>query len=387
VSDRAVEPLPADMPPRRSSLLLSIEDAAEHAEWDAFVTRTFGGDIAQTSAWGRIKRSAGMDVYRIVVRADGQIAGGAQLLVRPLPVAALGRVAYAPYGPLLAPEGVDDATPLLIQGLRQLCRQRSIAALVVQPPQGGEQIGTALRSAGFRPTGVDVAPSASMRVDLRLSNDELLERMNRHTRREFRQSLRGPVTVRFASGSDLASFHQLYCVTANRHGFTPWSARYLQTVWHELRPKGQVELLLAEVDGVDVAGNLVTCFGEAVTGRLVGFDPDRLKGRIRPNELLMWRTMEWARDIGVRWLDVGGVPRADAIALVYGGEPEGEQNTLKMRLSGIPLVYPEPLELIPNSMLRAGYRVLGSRKVVHALRSSVQQRLRTSSHENSRSSR
>ncbi len=387
MSDGAVQPIEINLAARRSSLVLSLEDASEHHEWDDFVAGTPGGDIAQTSGWGRVKHSAGMDVARIMVRADGQIAGGAQLLVRPLPIAALGRVAYAPYGPVLTPDASEEAIEVLIQGLRQLCRRHSIAALVMQPPQGGERTARRLRGAGFRPTRVDVAPSASMRVDLRLSNDELLERMNRHTRREFRQSLRGPVNVRFASRPDLGSFHELYCATAMRHGFTPWSPRYLETVWDELRPKGQVELLLADVDGTDVAGNLVTCFGDAVTGRLVGFDPQRLKARIRPNELLMWKTMEWARDVGVRWLDVGGVARVDVLAFVHGSGPDGEQNTLKMRLGGIPLIYPEPLELISNPIFRAGYRVLGSPKVVTALRSSVQQRLRKGSHDHRRASR
>jgi lipid II:glycine glycyltransferase (peptidoglycan interpeptide bridge formation enzyme) len=372
------------VPRRRSSLCSSIEDAADDAEWDEFVARTFGGDLAQTSAWGRIKHSAGMDIHRILTRVDGRIAGGAQLLVRPLPVPALGHVAYAPYGPLCAPEASDDALTLLIQGLRDLCRQQSIAALVVQPPQGGEQLAARLRSAGFRPTGVDVAPSASLRVDLGLTLDEMLARMNRHTRREFRQSLRAPVSVRGATRDDLASFYELYCVTAARHGFSPWSRQYVEKVWDELRPKAQVEILLASVDGVDIAGSLVTRFGDTATGRIVGFDPQRLATRIRTNEALMWGVMEWARNVGLRWLDVGGVTRETAGAIGTDTVPEGDHSALKVRLGGIPLLYPEPLELVGNPMLRVGYRVLGSRKVLHALRRSVERRLRESSHDERR---
>ncbi len=381
MSDGAVQPMEADVPLHRSSLLLSMEDAADHAEWDHFVAQTFGGDIAQTSAWGRIKQFAGMDVHRVLTRVDGEIAGGAQLLVRPLPVAALGRVAYAPYGPLFTTEASEEAVALLIQGLRQLCRQRSIAALVVQPPQGGEQIATRLRVAGFRPTGVNVAASASLRVDLGLTLEEMLARMNRHTRREFRQSLRAPVAVRSATRDDLASFYDLYCVTAARHDFSPWSRQYVEKLWDELRPNGQVEVLLAAVDGVDIAGSLVTRFGDTVTGRIVGFDPQRLTARVRTNEALMWGVMEWARNQQLRWLDVGGVAREDALHIAADATPDGDHNTLKLRLGGVPLLYPEPLELVGNPMVRVGYRVLGSRKVVYALRRSVERRLRKSSHE------
>ncbi len=181
---------------------------------------------------------------------------------------------------------------------------------------------------------------------------------------------------------DLGSFHELYCATAARQGFTPWSLRYIESVWDELRPQGQVEILLSEVGGTDVAGNMVTCFGDVVTGRLLGFDPGRLTGRIRPNEALHWAIIEWAREGGFRWLDVGGIRRDDALAFLHHGGPVGEQQTLKMRLPGTPLVYPEPLQLIANPMLRFADRTLGSRKSVYTLRSWVSRRLRQGSDDN-----
>src|SRR5207237_10807135 len=51
-----------------------------------------GGDMTQTSLWTRLKRASGMRTHRVVLRIDGVIAGGAQLLARPVPV--LGAVAY-----------------------------------------------------------------------------------------------------------------------------------------------------------------------------------------------------------------------------------------------------------------------------------------------------
>ena len=211
-----------------SALAANVEDAADHPEWDDFVARTHGGDLVQSSAWGRIKHAAGMDVHRVVVRVDGGIVGGAQLLARPL--APLGRVAYVPYGPLLVPDAPDDAARLMHQELRQLCRRRAIRALVVQPAEDGEHIATALRAMGFRPTGVDVAASASLRVDLRLSPDELLLRMSKHTRRDFKQSLRGPASVRFATrgtwGPSMSCTARRPCGTASRRGRSAISNPY-----------------------------------------------------------------------------------------------------------------------------------------------------------------
>ncbi len=182
---------------RLPSLVTSLEDARDAPEWDDFLARTPGGDLVQSSAWGRVKETAGMRVHRVLLRRDGEIVGGAQVLMRPL--RPLGYLAYVPYGPLLAADASDEAGALLDRGLRELCRGRAIRAMVVQPPEGGERLAAMLRCKGFEATQVEVAPAATLRVDLRLSADELLERMSKHTRRDFKQSLRGPASVRFAT--------------------------------------------------------------------------------------------------------------------------------------------------------------------------------------------
>jgi lipid II:glycine glycyltransferase (peptidoglycan interpeptide bridge formation enzyme) len=378
MSDRVVEPQVNEVVPLRPPTLeAAIDESADNHEWDAFLLAAPGGDLVQSSAWGRIKQTAGLDVVRSLVYHDRALVGGAQLLVRR--VGPVGRVAYVPYGPVIASYAPEGALPFAIDALRELCAQRRISALVVQPPEGGEVVTAALRTCGFGPTMANVAPSATLRLDLHLTNDELLARMSKHTKRDFRQSLKGPVSIRFATRADLPSFHDVYRATAARQQFTPWSLPYVEAIWDELRPKGQVEILMADVVGTDVAGNMVSCFGDVITGRIVGFDPSRLQGRIRPNEALKWEVIQWGREHGYRWLDVGGVRREDAEAVARDGEIAGEKTVLKMRLGGSAVLYPEPLQLIRNPVLRAGYRVAGSPKVVTAARRTFERRLREGS--------
>src|SRR5205823_1665773 len=101
-----------------------------------------------------------------------------------------------------------------------------------------------------------------------------------------------------------------------------------------------------------VAGSCVTCFGEVVTGRFLGFDPARVPKRCRPNEALVWAIVKWAGARGYRWLDVGGLDRDDAIKLASGVQPHFPYKNQKIGLGGVPIVYPEPLELIRNPVLR-----------------------------------
>jgi lipid II:glycine glycyltransferase (peptidoglycan interpeptide bridge formation enzyme) len=355
----------------------TVEDATDHPEWDAFVERTFGGDLVQSSAWARLKQTSGMEVHRVVVRIDGAIVGGVQILARRVPL--VGAIAYAPYGPVVAPDTPDDAVAQLIERLHEFCRFATVRALFVQLPQGGERLQARLKTVGFEPTEMDVAPSVTVRIDLERTPDQLLERMSKHTRRDVKQSFREPINIRFATRADLPSFYELYCCTAARQQFSPMPFRYLEDMWDELHPQGRLDVLMADVNGLDVAGNMVSCFGDTVTGRWLGFDAARLQKRLRPNEALIWAVLTWARERGCRWLDVGGVNRAISPDLSAVGAPDvaHDQLPIKLRFGGAAMYYPDPLKLIVNPYLRVAYRMVGSNQRVRRLRRSLTSRART----------
>jgi hypothetical protein len=101
---------------------------------------------------------------------------------------------------------------------------------------------------------------------------------------------------------------------------------------------------------------------------------------VRPNEAVKWELIQWARARGFRWLDVGGIARRDALALAR--DPASiDRSPLKMRLPGVPLLYPEPLQLIKNPVLRQGFSVLGTH-TVGSLRRFVEGRLHHGSQAN-----
>ena len=360
----------------RSGLAGGVENASHHLEWDDFLERTVGGDLVQSSAWARLKQTSGMEVHRLVVRRDGAIVGGVQLLARRVPM--LGAVAYAPHGPVVASDASDGAVALLVEELQRLCQVATMRALFVQLAQDDARVAAALRSIGFEPTEMDVAPSATVRIDLAASPEELLEGMSKHTRRDVRQSFREPIHIRFATRADLRVFYELYCCTAARQSFTPLPFQYLEDMWDELHPAGQLEILLADVDGTDVAGNMISCFGDTVTGRWLGFDATRLQKRLRPNEALIWAAITWGRERGCRWLDVGGVDRATGPTAVPSVDPgtAPAQVPLKLRFGGTAVAYPEPLKLIVNPHLRSVYRVVGSNPTVRRLRRAVARKAR-----------
>ncbi len=162
-----------------------------------------------------------------------------------------------------------------------------------------------------------------------------------------------------------ASRSVTYCCTAARHGFQPAVLPYLELLWDELRPSGLIDLLLVHTEGNYLAGLLLTRFGDGTTERISGYAPERVpRKKMRPNEALRWAAMVNGRENGEQWYDLGGVEYPIAEALAEGADPGAEamrasRSAHKVGLGGTPLLYPPPLELFPNRVLRVASRAVG----------------------------
>lgn len=328
-------------------------------DWDTFLASAPGGDHVQSSGWGEVKRFAGMTPSRTVVRREGRIVAGAQILMRSIPL--LGRVGYVPLGPVCA-----DPSPALaaaaIEELRRAMRQHRIRALIVQPPDGGEALVTQLMAVGALPTPVEVAPSATLRARLTPDLDALFDRMRSSVRRNVRQTERANVAVRELRLDEVETFYRLHSATAERQSFEPMPLERLRELMETLGPSGGARIFVAELDGQPMASALLTCFGTTLTYKLPGSEP---AGKLRPGDVLHWQIMRWAALSGFETYDLGGVPRGYALDLLEGREPgdyaERGSADFKRGFGGEPVVLPQAYVWIPNPLLRMAFRAIASR--------------------------
>lgn len=175
--------------------------------WNAFLARTPGGSYQQTSLWGLAKLAVGYRAPRFVLNDGNTIVGGAQLLIRSLPLG--GSVAYVPLGPVLgssSPEVAED----LVAHIHSIAEQHKITYLAVQAPRGQEALTAKLQALGFSSSLVDVAPNASVLLDVSQSLDTLLAKMHKTTRYDIRAAQRKGITVRQGSQDDLGICNDCY---------------------------------------------------------------------------------------------------------------------------------------------------------------------------------
>jgi lipid II:glycine glycyltransferase (peptidoglycan interpeptide bridge formation enzyme) len=330
------------------------------AAWDELVSRTTNSDVAQLSAWAAIRRSAGYEPLYVLAVSGATVLGGALLLRRR--VRPIGWIGYLPYGPLLAAGSASVQAAVrheLVAALEGVARAH--AALFVQPPDGGDQIALGLLQSGFRFSSAQVAPSATMRVDLNASEHELLSGLSRRLRTWTRRWPERGVKVRVSDERDIPTLARLAASTANHQGFTPFPVSYLETTYRELDAGGHVVLLIGEVDGTPVAAELLTGSGGVLKSRITGFDRDSPQAaRLNVASAMIWEAICWAKTSGYRYYDFGGL-RPESVRMLRAAIPVQQlpgPDQFKTKFGGEVWTYPPAVEMLPSPAIRFGYDML-----------------------------
>jgi lipid II:glycine glycyltransferase (peptidoglycan interpeptide bridge formation enzyme) len=238
------------------------------------------------------------------------------MLMRPLP--GVGSLAYVPRGPLIADPG-ETTLDAILTGVRELARRERLLYLKIQPPVDRHDMESFLLARGFRHSGLEAAPTATVRIDLRRSPEDLLAQMRPTRRRNIRRAHRGEVTVRWGGADDLPAYHRTIQATAERQRFAPYPARYYEQMWRSFSPGGHAMLLVAEHRERVVASLMLIGFGDTVLFKMGGWTGEHREARV--NELLHWKAMLFARSRGFRWYDLEGIATDVAMAIRERGAP------------------------------------------------------------------
>ena len=330
-----------------------VNDATVHAQWDEFVARAPGGHHAQTSLWGQVKTVSGWRPVRVLLfDGDGSLVGGCQVLTRV--VRGVLRVAFASRGPLIAADR-PDALDVLLEGLAHALGGRSLTYLRLQPPDGRQDLVDQLRSRGFVPSTLEGAPTTTVRLDLRRANAEMLAAMRPGTRKNLRRAERRDVRVRVGTLEDVPLFHELVKCSAARIGYRPPPLEYYERMLRLFAVGDRAALLIAEHAATPLAALLSIGYGESAVAKTIGWTGGA--SRLYPNELLYWRSVEWAKDRGYRWFDFEGIDRAAAGGGAGAGGDRsapgvGGATQFKLGFGGTIAHYPGPLDYSFHPLVR-----------------------------------
>lgn len=339
-----------------------VSDGPDDRDWDDSLENASHGSYTQSSCWGRARESIGWRPVRVIVSRDGHIVAGAQMETRDA-LAGM-RVGFVFAGPVVRR---DEAglTGLVIDETVSLCNALGVRYLAIQPPRGDEPLLRELERRGFRRGVLDhlhIYHPGRVVIDLLPDLDEILVRASRRTRSHIRSTERGgsEIDMRRGTVDDLPIFVALRDAHSARLGYARRPDAYYEALWHAMEPGGHLSIFVAERQGEPVCAQLVVTFGDACHLLEAAWSGEH--GRLRPNDLLDWHVMKWAKQQGYRSADLGGVEQPVMDAVAAGGiqavDPKYGASLYKLKWGGRILPDPPFVDHVPNPALRFAYRCM-----------------------------
>jgi lipid II:glycine glycyltransferase (peptidoglycan interpeptide bridge formation enzyme) len=323
---------------------MQVEIISDRDRWNGFVDAAATGNVTQTFEWGELQHHAG-DVVRLGAVDDGNLVGAMLVIISPTP--RLPRpYLYVPRGPV-----VDDpsspALAALCAAAVETARERGAFMLKVEPnvADGDTRWLDALRQLGFQRNRYATHPRRSWMLDIRPSEDELLAGMKEKWRYNIRLAGRKGVTVREASSpEDIDIFYTIYQETARRDGFFIHPKQHYADILRLYGERDAAVLLLAEYDGVAIAGLVAVRCGP-VTTYMFGASSNLHRNRM-PNHLLQWTAIRWAKARGCTIYDFRAIaevldPQEDLYSLYTYKQGFGGYSFLTLETHDLP--YNAPL--------------------------------------------
>ncbi|MGB3413437.1 MAG: peptidoglycan bridge formation glycyltransferase FemA/FemB family protein [Microbacteriaceae bacterium] len=312
-------------------------------EWDTLVLGN-GGHPLQLWGWGETKAQFGWSAHRYSVIDGDTFLGAAQVLIRKMPWP-IGGMAYVPRGPILPNH--DHAAVVLSTLSSELKSQRpaghGVVVLSIEPDTESWP-----SCPGWMQAQNRILPAETIRLDLRLSIEDLQSSMTKKTRQYIRKSATDLDPIRIGTVDDLEACFQIYRDTAERADFALRSDAYYRAVFENLAEHNR--LYIAEKDGAPLAF-LWNAESNAVAFELYG-GMNTEGQRLRANYALKWHAITAAKERGLNIYDLGGLI-GDGVSTFKRGWTDADSHlvgTFDYRLSALYPIY--------NSLLPAAKKFL-----------------------------
>ncbi len=271
-------------------------------EWDNFLFNTGFEHFEQTSLWAEAKKLEGWKTSRIIAIRNDQIVGGFQILYKE-------KLKFLKIGLLMKGPVITSNDPIVVKSfLNQLKKfvHRNFFALLLQAPDREDRITSELRQIGFRPNFIKwIIKSANVKINLNLPEDQLVKKMKRQKRQNIQQAKNAGIVVRPGTREDLGLFFKLMSTTCRRRGVrpNPSSLKALEKIWDLFSASDKIALFFAGLNDINISALMVIIMGKHVSLWKFGWSGEY--SHFRPNDLLFWETLKWAKAAGYQTADLG----------------------------------------------------------------------------------
>ena len=236
--------------------MLQVTRNCNTAEWDNFVNQHPSGNILQLFAWAEAKLPA-WDSEIVVLREEGKIIAGAQILFRQLPFPLQHfSMAYVPRGPVIDFTNSDLLSRLLHE-IEIVARQHHAISLTSDPLMLRQKAGSDFIAfwqkhgyihAGFATDMREIQPRYNMVLDLTANNGNWRETISATCRSQINKAKRQAFVIRRQNPGDLQDFFAILQATGEREHIGVSNLDYYEHIIHAFRSHGHENFSVIYLD-------------------------------------------------------------------------------------------------------------------------------------------
>jgi lipid II:glycine glycyltransferase (peptidoglycan interpeptide bridge formation enzyme) len=282
---------------------ISISRELEDPEWDAFLQTMPDTLFQQSTMWAKVYLTEGWSFVRVVAKKNTRIVGGAQILLRPIRY--FGYLGYIPKGPVIMSNDQRDQD-VLLDHLDIVSKLERIRFLKIHLPAATQSLGRRLANRKAQLStwfAVELATTATARVDLRPGLAEILKKMSRNRRRSITKAERNGIVIREGGKADMEAFIRLIKIHSGQKGYEPKPSEYFLALYHSF--SHHFRLFVAEYKQNVLAMLSCIVFGDVIKAHHMG--DSLLHKDLNAQSLLCWKAMLYGKTAGCNWFDFYGI--------------------------------------------------------------------------------
>jgi len=265
---------------------MEIREIQNKDEWESFLLGCEEKTFLSSWNWGEANSMMGNKIWRLgIYSTPGVEYLDAVVLVVKI-VAKRGTFLLVPHGPNLKNSkwgpgeawegggrvGVQIPNPkqvpnskfqtlnTLLEELKKIAKEEKVDFIRINPIwERNEENNEVFKSLKFKEAPLHMHPEASWKLDLRISDEELLMQMRKTTRYLIRQAQKNRDIEIFQSSKieDVAIFNKLYQGVVESQHFIPFSLDYLKNEFLAFLPDNQTSFFFGKYKGEIIASAFV----------------------------------------------------------------------------------------------------------------------------------
>lgn len=273
---------------------MEIKEITDKSQWENFVLSQNSDTFLESWNWGTFNAATGEKIWRLGIY-DAEELISAALIIEVN--AKRGRFLFCPHGPTIDQRSKTKDQKMfeaLFNFLKNLAQKEKADFIRISPLlENTKENLEIFQQAGFKNSPVHMMhPELSWILDISKSTEDLLKGMRKTTRNLVRRAERENVKIELSRKiEDVDKFYTVHDKTVSRHGFVPFSKKYLEKEIEAFLSDDQILLFFASHNSEILSSAIIVFYNNSAFYH----HGASLASKIPTSYLLLWEAIKEAK--------------------------------------------------------------------------------------------